>query len=365
MTDSTPIYHLFDTAVKVNSPWALGAFGIAAVVAIVFVLLSRSDSGVPVKQPALRRTVGDDALESDKEAGPPPALLMAAASAQRSLVPWLAWIVLIVAIVVPVAAYAFVETHSDLPYKFRVLVVDGDGRLIPSPHVVCSAPGCTEEGLIDSAVQFDLPPQYVPADKSVTFFADSNNSHGKKTVTLDKTRSVPVQVDIVPTPTAMVSNPVTTPKTGKPISFAAGEWHGNAPDIKFNFDASNGCKWDAVISAIDVVTVINGAGIVQSGLLKFNFAETPTAGGCSSGIQTSTNAVPLDANHSQIVAREIDLEFQGGNGSRPVVVAQLTGSFIRSPQKSTIDGTLLMQRTDAPNFGHANWKREAKISLMK
>jgi hypothetical protein len=219
------IYKLFDAALKVNSPWALAAFGIAAVVAILWLWLSSSGGNSHVERDLLtnkseerqeRFAYNYYRPESFPTQVPRPVPTRAAASrASRPVIPWLAWVVLIVAIAVPVVAYAFVAVHSDLPYKFKVVAVDRDRGLIASPHVVCAAPGCAEEGLVDSAMQFALAPEYVPADKSVTFFADSNNSHGEKTVTLDKTRSVPVRVDIVPVAAPVASNPGPPPNSGK------------------------------------------------------------------------------------------------------------------------------------------------------
>jgi hypothetical protein len=98
-------------------------------------------------------------------------------------------------------------------------------------------------------VQFDLAPQNVPGDNSVTFFADSNNSHGQKSVTLTASRSVPVQVDIVSVPAPVVPiQPATkpaTPAAKNPISA------GNAVDKFWLGDYTTGWRKTDSAEVID------------------------------------------------------------------------------------------------------------------
>lgn len=188
---------IFDAATKVTSPFALGAFGIAAVVAIVWFWFSfrakQSESDryeVPLPAGAGHGT--GTYYQYTPPSPPPPS------PPPRSSLPKLALIVLAFVVLVPVAAWAFVATHADLPYLARVLAVDKNLGLVSDPHVVCSVGG--GESRFDGGVQFEIPPSSLPVDKSVTFYATTKTSHGDKTTIFGKTRSVSVTIDLVPTP---------------------------------------------------------------------------------------------------------------------------------------------------------------------
>jgi hypothetical protein len=150
----TPL-QLFDLATKVTSQWALGAFAIAAVVAIVLGTKSR-------------------------------------ASSKSAPFPVFAWIVLLGAVVVPVTAEVILGLNPDVPYQVAVVVVDSEGGLVSNVHVVSSLG--IPPSWIDGVAQFEIPPNKLPPDRSVTFFADKGTRKGEQTLNFPRARSLSTRV---------------------------------------------------------------------------------------------------------------------------------------------------------------------------
>jgi hypothetical protein len=148
---------IFDAATKVTSSWALGAFGIAAAVAI---LLGNSKK---------KRFAG-------------------------SQFPIAAVVVIITAIIVPVAGAVIMASFPDTPYRVTVTVEDKAGSVVSDPHVTSSVGG--QESKTEGGVLVEIPPSYVPADRQVTFWADKGNGRGKASITLERGRSVAVTVTL-------------------------------------------------------------------------------------------------------------------------------------------------------------------------
>lgn len=155
---------IFDAATKVTSSWALGAFGIAAAVAI---LLGNSKK---------KRFAG-------------------------SQFPVAAVVVIITAIIVPMAGAVIMASFPDTPYRVTVTVEDKAGSVVSDPHVTSSVGG--QESKTEGGVLVEIPPSYVPADRQVTFWADKGNGRGKASITLERGRSVAVTVTLAET----VANP--------------------------------------------------------------------------------------------------------------------------------------------------------------
>jgi hypothetical protein len=168
---------LFDAATKVTSGYGLGAFAIVAVLAIVYLTVTRRvlKSSVPL--------------------------------ANLSLTPM--WFILFFAIAIPVAGEVIIKLNPDLPYAVRVFAVDIEKGLVPDVHVVSTAGG--EPSKIDGGSEFQIPPSSLPGDHMVTFFV-SGAFHGQKDVRLEKARSVSIEIDVTASPSPQpVETPVQTP----------------------------------------------------------------------------------------------------------------------------------------------------------
>lgn len=153
---------IFDAAAKVTSSWALGAFGIAAAVAI---LLGNS--------------------KKKKSAG--------------SQFPIAAVVVIVTAIIVPVAGAVIVASFPDTPFRVTVTVEDKAGSVVSDPHVTSSVGG--QQSRTEGGVLVEIPPTNIPADHQVIFWADKGNSRGKTTAKFERGRSVAVTVTLAETVT--------------------------------------------------------------------------------------------------------------------------------------------------------------------
>jgi hypothetical protein len=170
---------LFDAATKVTSWWALGAFAIAAVVAILLGTSRKVKSA-------------------------------------ESRFPVAAVIVIIVAITVPVAGAVIVASFPDPPIRVTVTVEDATGAVVSDPHVTSSVGG--QQSKTEGGVLIEIPPSNVPADGQITFWADKGNSRGKATKKFERARSIAVTVPLMetvqpkPPETAKASNVPDPPK---------------------------------------------------------------------------------------------------------------------------------------------------------
>lgn len=395
MSSPGPIYDIFDYATKVNSPWALGAFGIAGVVALIWILLSRDEARDALD--ALRRRVkgpkqsrGEIPIElqstvdggqhvpskdqenthprrfedggsgpSDFEILPPPfrgvtgplpsAPAAAAEAASVRRIPWPAWLVLVVAIVVPVGGWTFVATHSDLPYLFRVVVVDKIRGLIPNPHVVCGAPGCNPQGVIDSAAQFQLAPSGLPSDKSVTFYAVDADSNGRKNVTVGKSRSVPVEVDIEPSaapqPVAIQPQPSQpTPahaSQGPPPTSTSGTPRANPVDAFWLGDYQT--EWHQDEGTGDVKDQRWEVIIEQKGRITMTVVRRPTGGANAEYTCDATWTGAATTGNPGTISFEVSREKQVGYFCDVAMPMALTGTIHRIAEQ-----TFVVQSNFAP-----------------
>jgi hypothetical protein len=151
---------VFDAATKVTSWWALGAFAIAAVVAI---LLGTSNKG-----------------KSATSQFPVPAV-----------------IVIVAAVIIPVAGAVIVASFPGMPYRVTIIVEDATGAVVSDPHITSSVGG--QESKTDGGALIEIPATSIPSDGQVTFWADKGTGRGKVTEKFDRTRSVSVTIPLTET----------------------------------------------------------------------------------------------------------------------------------------------------------------------
>lgn len=186
---------LFDAATKVTSAYGLGAFAIAAAVAILY--LNYRLAG-PVK-PEGKHDYDRGTQTKRKYSGGLPIPLTPI------------WLILFFAIAIPVTAEVIIKLNPDLPFVVRVFAVDKDKGLVNDAHVISTAGG--EPSKIDGGSEFQIPPSSLPSDRSVTFFV-SGAYHGQKNVKFEKARSLSVEIDVTASPSPSlqaVEAPVQTP----------------------------------------------------------------------------------------------------------------------------------------------------------
>lgn len=159
---------VFDAAAKVTSSWALGAFGIAATVSI---LLGTS--------------------KKKKSAG--------------SQFPIAAVVVIITAIIVPVAGAVIMASFPDTPYRVTVTVEDKAGSVVSDPHVTSSIGG--QQSRTEGGVLVEIPPTNIPADGEVTFWAEKGDGRGKTQAKFGRGRSIAVTVTLDQQTKAAIPDP--------------------------------------------------------------------------------------------------------------------------------------------------------------
>ena len=146
---------VFEAATKVSSGFALGAFVTAAVVAVIWIGSSK---------------------------------------ANNRAIPRAAWIILAIAIIIPVAASVAVSfSSSNALHHATVLVLD-KGSPVTDLLVFNSLnipPKKTE-----TAFEFDIPDSALPADKKVVFYAFKNGRQGNSTIDLADAKSRSIQISL-------------------------------------------------------------------------------------------------------------------------------------------------------------------------
>lgn len=158
---------ILDAATKVTSQWGLGGFALAAVVAILLGAKQKRSSGA-------------------------------------SRFPIVARIVLVIAIVVPITAWAVLVLN---PYRVSVVVLDANTGVVSDARVISSVGG--QGNHTQGEVQFEIPMTFLPDNRTATFFADKGNLRGEKSVQFRKARSISVRIDLA----AATLTQVTTPET--------------------------------------------------------------------------------------------------------------------------------------------------------
>jgi hypothetical protein len=148
---------LFEAAAKVTSHFALGAFGIAAIVAIIWMISTKK--GAPGK------------------------------------VPVLAWVVLILAIAIPTAAGVVIALSTPTePYRVTAVVLDPDGIVVPDARVTNVAGGQRKQ--TNDEFEFEISRTAVPSDHKVVFYADKDGMAGEQTISLGTSRSASVSIKL-------------------------------------------------------------------------------------------------------------------------------------------------------------------------
>lgn len=145
---------LFDAATKVTSHFALGAFSIAAVVAIIWMIAKKTG--------------------------------------RANRVPAMAWVVLLAAILIPTAAGVIIALVPTGTYRVTVVVEDPGGGVVPDARVTSSVGG--QEKSTNNAVEYEIPATSLPSGHKVTFFADKDGAVGQQSVKLSSNRSASVTV---------------------------------------------------------------------------------------------------------------------------------------------------------------------------
>jgi hypothetical protein len=148
---------IFEAATKVSSGFALGAFVTAGVVALIWIVSSKNNS---------------------------------------KPIPTFAWVVLIVAVVLPVAGAGIANFSSSSGIHHATLLVFDKGSPVTDLLVFNSLnipPKMTE-----NAFEFDIPDQDLPADKKVTIYAFKDGRQGTSSVdfTSAKDKSLSVQITL-------------------------------------------------------------------------------------------------------------------------------------------------------------------------
>jgi hypothetical protein len=148
---------LFDAAAKVTTHFALGAFGIAAVVALLW--------------------------------------MFSGAKSSPRRIPLIAWIVLILAIAIPTAAGAFIALSIPSgPYRVTAVVLDPDGIVVPDAHVTNNASGQKKQ--TNDIFEFEIPVTAIHPGETVTFYADRNGLAGQETIPIVPGRSNTVTIQL-------------------------------------------------------------------------------------------------------------------------------------------------------------------------
>lgn len=157
---------IFKIASKVSSPYALAAFAIAAVVALILIMSNKPKS---------------------------------------KTIPALAWITLIAVVAIPIAGKVITANVPQGTYRVMVVVVDPEGQVVADARVTPSVGG--QEKRTDNGVEFEIPATSVPENETVTFFADKGHMTGSEKVRLSATRAVSVTIGLLRTSATTTPSP--------------------------------------------------------------------------------------------------------------------------------------------------------------
>jgi hypothetical protein len=109
-------------------------------------------------------------------------------------IPTMAWVVLIVAVLIPAAAAVIIGLAPTEPYVVIVVVVDANGKIVTDPTLSSTVGGQGQWKRTNNSNEIVIPTTNIPFNHSITFFANKSGLTGQETLDLPSNGNYSVKI---------------------------------------------------------------------------------------------------------------------------------------------------------------------------